>query len=660
MNLNDFLPKTTVAEVAMNPTAYAQSVEQGQAEGVLVGFEFEVCVPAETIEEFIRAQAPTNRAPMTHERVQRIIRNNSSRIYRIDNRDEAFSRLFTPKNNSRYPSFLDAKKKLESDRIEKVKQLLPQIPAEKLGNYTRLARNKINTRIRTSLRNNGRSYSDAEKQLLIARDIAERYHDEVRYNRSNLEAVNTARNIFELAKIPDMDDILRAMWPRVRDTDNIINNINRYFDYDPQTVYDEYQLRAVDPNVPDHERSSRSGGFSGAANVLKPALEQTMGADVVVFTSYHQRTKNMTSWYIEPDGSLQPNPGDGAAECVGPPELPNKALDSLKKFFAMAAQLKLYTSSRNATGLHINVSIPKDLDILKLAVFLGDQHVLKQFNRENNSYARGVMKQLSQPGGRKVTSTVPVAEDLTNPTQTQIDLPKLQQIAKDISQNHFASISSNGKYISFRHAGGNYLGDYQAILNVVGRFVRAMVIAADPAAYRNEYLKAVTKLVGQREPAPRVADVSGYINEIKQDGLVVKTVYMYIRPEIKVDPTEEDFAQILSDEDQLVPNLNYTIQLNSAEAKSTLVTQSRPDGRARREMSGDETGAVGQFAVATVMPADHNDAVRMEHSQTRGVDLARTNRNIVGYRRNFISRIPATDPQAVRFMRQLQIRGRRI
>ena len=53
MNLNDFLPKTTVAEVAMNPTAYAQSVEQGQAEGVLVGFEFEVCVPAETIEEFV-------------------------------------------------------------------------------------------------------------------------------------------------------------------------------------------------------------------------------------------------------------------------------------------------------------------------------------------------------------------------------------------------------------------------------------------------------------------------------------------------------------------------------------------------------------------------------------------------------------------------------
>ena len=35
-----------VDEVAMNPTAYAQSIEQGQSQGVRVGFEFEVCVPA--------------------------------------------------------------------------------------------------------------------------------------------------------------------------------------------------------------------------------------------------------------------------------------------------------------------------------------------------------------------------------------------------------------------------------------------------------------------------------------------------------------------------------------------------------------------------------------------------------------------------------------
>ena len=38
----------TVDEVAMNPTAFAQAIEQGQAKGVLVGFEFEVCIPEAT------------------------------------------------------------------------------------------------------------------------------------------------------------------------------------------------------------------------------------------------------------------------------------------------------------------------------------------------------------------------------------------------------------------------------------------------------------------------------------------------------------------------------------------------------------------------------------------------------------------------------------
>ena len=51
----------------------------------------------------------------------------------------------------------------------------------------------------------------------------------------------------------------------------------------------------------------------------------------------------------------------------------------------MAGQLNLYTN--NSTGLHINVSIPDKLDVLKLAVFTGDQYVLQQFGRQNSDYA---------------------------------------------------------------------------------------------------------------------------------------------------------------------------------------------------------------------------------------------------------------------------------
>jgi len=60
--------------------------------------------------------------------------------------------------------------------------------------------------------------------------------------------------------------------------------------------------------------------------------------------------------------------------------------------------------------------------------------------------------------------------------------------------------------ISFRHAGGNYLQDYQGIFNVVGRFIRAMVIAADPNAYAQEYKTKLAKLVGTAKNAKAAPD----------------------------------------------------------------------------------------------------------------------------------------------------------
>jgi hypothetical protein len=357
---------------------------------------------------------------------------------------------------------------------------------------------------------------------------------------------------------------------------------------------------------------------------------------------------------------LQPNSGDGAAEVVGPPEAPKAALASLQKFFAMSKELKLYTSKRNNTGLHINVSIPKDLDVLKLAVMTGDEYVLKKFGRENNSYARSIMQNLQSTGGRKVGKTVP--SDTTTPfgsTASSIDLSMLQQIAKDISRDHFTSVNFTGKYVSFRHSGGDYLGDYTEILNVVGRFVRAMVIASDPKAYRNEYLKAVTKLVDQRQPA--IVDArTQYINDIKQRGsLVVKTVELYLRKEKFENPTMANFAAALSEYSELVPGINYTITAASTEAKQMLIAKSRADGRARTEMSDPELSPDQQFAHCVVYPMTAEEANNERRSSYRGVDLVNLDRSTVGYRFTWLEEIAATDPRAVAFMRKLKsVQGR--
>jgi hypothetical protein len=58
----------TVDEVAMNPTAYAQSIEQAQQQGVKIGFEFEVCVPAAVF-------TPAEPEAKTHEMVDGLLYN---------------------------------------------------------------------------------------------------------------------------------------------------------------------------------------------------------------------------------------------------------------------------------------------------------------------------------------------------------------------------------------------------------------------------------------------------------------------------------------------------------------------------------------------------------------------------------------------------------
>jgi hypothetical protein len=183
----------------------------------------------------------------------------------------------------------------------------------------------------------------------------------------------------------------------------------------------------------------------------------------------------------------------------------------------------LYTNS--STGLHINVSIPDKLDVLKLAVFTGDQHVLQQFGRQDSDYAVSSQQAIAGrvAGGSPVlkTKTAKTPGVVGQPkTQTTLDVKSLQRIAQDATGDHTASISNNGKYISFRHAGGDYLQDYTSVFNVVGRFIRAMIIASDPAMYAQEYQTKLAKLAGT-SPAVSQSTVPAMVQYIRTNGMPV-------------------------------------------------------------------------------------------------------------------------------------------
>ncbi len=244
------------------------------------------------------------------------------------------------------------------------------------------------------------------------------------------------------------------------------------------------------PDVLSRGTVSNSDKYKRGAEFVKENMKSLLGDNSVIFNRYHERTKDMTTWYIEPDGSLRPDDDDSAVEIVSPPLAANEAMKALNKFYSEAEKLKLYTGADNRTGLHINVSIPQTLDVVKLALFMGDIHVLKKFDRLDNPYSDSIIRQLSA----KVKNDSVSLDSFPDAQET------IQELVDEISGEHTTSINYNGKYISFRHAGGNYLSLYKDIYQTVGRFIHAMIIASTPTMYKREYMTKLGQMLARNQP----------------------------------------------------------------------------------------------------------------------------------------------------------------
>ncbi len=296
----------------------------------------------------------------------------------------------------------------------------------------------------------------------------------------------------------------------------------------------------------------------------------------------------------------------------------------------MAQQLGLYTNS--STGMHINVSIPEKIDLLKLAVFLGDQYVLAQFGRQDSKYAISAQQNIA----RQIQgSDIPLGK------QTASDYAKLQKIAKMATGSHTASISDNGKYISFRHAGGDYLADYAKIFNTVGRFIRAMLIASDPNAYVQEYKSKVNKLLSQRP-----SQNGNMTIDIRTNGLPVYTVDLWRTGRIKFEsmigrlPTY--FANFDSFEVQ-------NIEQNSEQAKQNIVNTLRSPELKKQA----QTRPAGQFATATVIPLNIAAMNEIRNSREQGVLTSDDGYRLHGYGLVRKTILPPNHPVTQNILKQL-------
>jgi len=535
------LDENEIHEVRMSPRTFQTSIQQGTEQGVLVGFEFEVCMYGYMIHDLVKNSDSSIGQIMSMHHV----------YYNLADRltPELWDRVFhligkSPDSKTASEAF-EAKLVKYEKYVDNIKKKIISIEPKLDAAYAREARTHIESAPKTLVKDSklmARARYALRYYRNLFRHIVGGYTDIVRKSTfDNLDEILNLevddRKYFNglsmLANtFSDPTDIAKLLKLPAR----FYDNFDDYFYYDAKNVD---RILGIDSLIIATRDSSLL-----AQRLVKDKLSGVYNRPVHVFSTTKQRKKNITDFYIEPDGSLEKSPGDhyGATmEIVSPPVDPNTAMSWLDKFYELADELDLYTNE--STGLHINVSIPESIDLLKLALFSGDRYILQMFDRENNEFVHSVLRDLKNAQN-------PLAPKIKNIAQAE---KYLQKIVKSITNAHYASISKekNKTYISFRHAGNNYLESQQDVKNSVGRFVRAIQIASDPNAYREEYLKKLVQLVGQNNPkifGSVLTDKQKIVAGIREKGMPVVDFTVYCRSKNKILVLEHLLSQLNHDQ----------------------------------------------------------------------------------------------------------------
>ena len=259
--------------------------------------------------------------------------------------------------------------------------------------------------------------------------------------------------------------------------------------------------------------SSNEGGFSEEnARMLADSLSKEIGVKTKVSGGYHSAKRDDVTWIFEPDSSLDSDDSDNMpVEIVSPPMPLEECLRQIENFFTWAEDNGAYANS--STGFHMGVSLPHtggQVDYVKLALFLGDEYVLKEFGRSGNHFCEAAIKKIR---GRVKNNKEAIGGAME---LMKHNLLELAQKALEINNHGFGKYTSinpqggndstkphlerGAKYIEFRSAGGsNYFEDIDKLKNTLLRYAQAMTIAADPSAERKEYYKKLYKLISPPE-----------------------------------------------------------------------------------------------------------------------------------------------------------------
>lgn len=269
---------------------------------------------------------------------------------------------------------------------------------------------------------------------------------------------------------------------------------------------------------------------------------------------YHATAKENDTWYIEPDSSL----GEFGAEVSSAVYPLMECLPIMEQFFEFMQAEELETD--DSTGLHVSLSFINNeevtIDWIKLALLMGEEHTLKQFDRVGNTFTHSQIDNIEKHvRGSDLTK---LKDWVGFKALTKMAVDSLQ--AKDRTFN-IQDFYNEGR-VEFRIMGNaGYEERYEEIRYHILRFVMMMKIATDEDLFKKEYMKKFgTLLLRAKEDAldPSGGEVSSDI----ADNKYFKMAKQVFRGRKDIAKSVAQFIQSMND-GYRAQAVNYLVSLAS-------------------------------------------------------------------------------------------------
>jgi hypothetical protein len=229
----------------------------------------------------------------------------------------------------------------------------------------------------------------------------------------------------------------------------------------------------------------------------------------VNYSSRHGGKRVAGQYTAEPDGSLKPGPGQTGMEFVSPTMPLSEMISDIRSVVQWAKNNNCVTGSKYGTGLHMNVSVPgmsgnergvESIDYVKLAIMLGDEHILQRFGRSLSEWATSAHAKVRYSADTQSYNTKWTDEIMnylrSGATKLASDFIHHPVTTKYTSINVRESDKNGDSWIEFRSPGGDWINyDTEDLIATINRFAVALHAAVNPEEHRQEYLKKFYKLM---------------------------------------------------------------------------------------------------------------------------------------------------------------------